>query len=627
MKACLRSIAVVVILSFPLLVRAGGTTITLLHVNDSHSHLDAFGPKDQNLNGTIGGIARAATLIGTVRATEQNVLLLHAGDVFQGDPFFNKYFGVPEFQIMLQLGFDAMTVGNHEFDFGPGVLNDVLSTSFAGGSFPLISANLDMSAFPQLKSWVRPSIIKTVGGVKIGIFGLTVPNNPTNMPAPVIVRDDLVPIAQQMASSLRDSGAAVVILLSHLGSYFDKIVAANTSGIDFIVGGHDHYLFVTPLPVNNTLGKPVLIFQAGAHYEHIGKLKFTVDSGRVTVDNYTMLNADASVSPDPAIQAVVDQLKDGIKAQFGDLYGTVVGTADHDVSKVYDQHLPLRDTPIGNLVTDAFRTKTGTDLAITALGLISEKLYAGPIVGADIFRSVSYGFDEASGFGLQIATLDITGAELVKGLEVGLSQLEIGDDFFLQVSGMRFRYDAAQPAGQRVILKSIQVDGKRFSPSAVYSVTVNTGIAALLGMLGIEVQNVKVLPDFEYHIVRDYIAGLGTVRAHSEGRILEMDRQVLRKERVASSQGTEAGTCVLHGNYPNPFNPTTTIGYFLPAGDFVSLKVYNVVGQEVASLVASAQEAGEHQATWNATGIPSGIYFYRIDAGSVSITKSMMLLK
>ena len=100
-------------------------TITLLHVNDTHSHLDAWGPKDRHLDGTLGGMAKAASVIAAVRATEPNVLLLHAGDVFHGDLFFNEYFGVPELQLMKQLGFDAMAVGNHEFDFGPDVLADV----------------------------------------------------------------------------------------------------------------------------------------------------------------------------------------------------------------------------------------------------------------------------------------------------------------------------------------------------------------------------------------------------------------------------------------------------------------------------------------------------------------------
>src|SRR5262249_3019783 len=152
-----------------------------------------------------------------------------------------------------------------------------------------------------------------------------------------------------------------------------------------------------------------------------------------------------------------------------------------------------------NLVTDAFRQKTGTELAITALGLISEKIYKGPVTGADVFRSLSYGFDEGTGLGFQLATFEITGAELLKGMEIGLSQIEIGDDFFLQYSGLRFKYDASQPVGQRVITKSITMEGKTFSPLATYTVTVNTGIAALLGTLGVNVKNIRVLPDFEFN--------------------------------------------------------------------------------------------------------------------------------
>ena len=199
---------VVTLLCVASLVLAGtnGTTITILHVNDTHSHLDAFGPKDAHLNGTLGGIAKAATVIGTVRTSEPNVVLLHAGDIFHGDFFFKKYFGVPELQLMNSLGFDAMAVGNHEFDAGPDVLEGVLETAFAAGSFPVLSANLDMSGFTALTQWIHPSIMKDVAGVRVGIFGMTVPNDPTTSPAPVIIRDDIRAIAQQ---SVHDREAPV----------------------------------------------------------------------------------------------------------------------------------------------------------------------------------------------------------------------------------------------------------------------------------------------------------------------------------------------------------------------------------------------------------------------------------
>lgn len=607
---------------------AQGTTITLLHVNDSHSHLDAVGPKNAQLEGTLGGIAKAATVIGTLRASEPNVLLLHAGDVFQGDPMFNTYYGVPEFQLMAQLGFDAMAVGNHEFDFGPGVLHDVLSTAFQGGSFPLVSANLDMTAFPQLQSWIQPSIMKTIAGVKIGIFGMTVPNNPTNMPAPVVVRDDVVPVAQEAANALRQQGADVVICLSHLGVFYDNMVAANVTGIDFIVGGHDHYLFDQPLVVNNPDGMPVRIFQAGEHYKYIGKLHFTVTNGAVTYDDYSLLNVDATVPQEPTIQEIVEQLKEGVIQQFGDLYHVRLGTAVHELTKRYNEQTPLRDTPIGNLVTDAFREKTGTDVAITALGLISEKIYEGPIVGADVFRAMSYGFDEATGLGLQLATFDITGAELVKGLEVGLSQLEVGDDFFLQVSGMRFKYDAAQPPGQRVILKSVRIKGKQFSPAATYSVTVNTGIVALLGIVGVNVQNVNILPDFEFNVVSNYIAKLDTVNYHSQGRILDMSRNSSPRSSQRSVAGvTTAQISDRSSCYPNPFNPSTLIRYELPDESRVVVKVYNLVGQEVRTLVDEVQSPGVKSVMFNAGGLPSGVYMYRIATNQFTETHRLLLIQ
>ena len=145
---------------------AQATTLTVLHVSDTHSHLDMTGPKDANLDGTLGGIAKAATVIGMTKMTEPNVLTLHGGDVFHGDFFFNKYFGVAELQLMQALGFDAMTIGNHEFDLGPSTLAYVLPTAFGTPSMPLLSANLDFSKVPELglDAWITPATMKNIGG-------------------------------------------------------------------------------------------------------------------------------------------------------------------------------------------------------------------------------------------------------------------------------------------------------------------------------------------------------------------------------------------------------------------------------------------------------------------------------
>jgi 5'-nucleotidase/UDP-sugar diphosphatase len=599
-----------------------GTTITLVHVNDTHSHLDAVGPRDASLQGTLGGISRAASVIGLLKATEPNVLLLHAGDLFQGDLFFNAYFGVPELMIMKDLGFDAMTVGNHEFDFGPGVFSEAISTAFAGGSFPLISANLDLSAFPPLQPYIRPAIDRIFGSTKVAVFGMTVPDNPTNMPDPVVISSDVVTIAQATADSLRGAGADVVILLSHLGIYLDRIVAATTTGIDMIVGGHDHFLFREPVEVENPLGKTVRIFQAGEHYRYVGKLTFTVEGDGITMDEYSIIDIDASVPQIAEIQAVVEELKTGIEAQFGPMYHTVIGGAPVELAKHFDEHLPLRDTPMGNLVTDAYRKRTGTDLAITALGLISEKIAKGAILGADIFRALSYGFDEATGFGFKMATFDISGVELVRGMEIGLSQLEIGDDFFLQYSGVRFTYDPSNPVGERVDLASIRVNGKKWSPTAVYSVTVNTGIAMLLGSLGVSVENLVLRDDLEYDVVREYISGSRQVVSNVEGRIRE--HPTMAKIANGAGKGNPHLSILA---YPNPFNPTTTFSVTLAGADHLNLKVYNSLGEEMATIADGEFAAGVHEFYWRAESVPAGLYFCRVSGKEGPQVVKVLLMK
>lgn len=604
-------------------------SITLLHVNDTHSHLDAVGPKNADLSGTLGGIARAASVIGETRATDPHVVLLHAGDAFQGDLFFNNYLAVPELQLMLKLGFDAMAVGNHEFDLGPEVLNEVLSIAFADESMPLLSANLDLSAVSSLNNWIRPSMIKTVGGVKLGIFGLTVPGNPTTNSGPVIISDDIGSIAYQQVTALRAEGAEVVICLSHLGVYLDKIIASNVPGIDFIIGGHDHYAFAQPIAVPNPSGVQTLIFQAGEHYKHMGRLRFTVSEGIVSVQDYALIDLDAHVPVESSVQETVEFLKQGIVERYGDLYGSVIGNATQDLEKLTDQQSAWKDSPMGNLVTDAFRQRTGTEIAITPTGLISEKIYAGPIVGADVFRSMSYGFDPASGLGFKLVTGVMTGADLLKGLEIGLSQLEITEDFFLQVSGIEFTYHSNRPVGHRVTVGSIRIGGRAFVPTKTYSITINEGVSYLLEMFGITLHHATVLDEFEYTAVRDYMAGLGTVEYASEGRIRDINaaHPPLARSIDGGANIDDGAKAHLAGNYPNPFNPTTTIRFHLSQPQHVSLKVYNVVGQEVATLVNADMGSGVHSATFDASHLPSGIYFSRFVVGSTVETKQMILMK
>jgi 5'-nucleotidase/UDP-sugar diphosphatase len=550
------------------------TTITVLNVADTHSHLDMDGPKDANLNGTLHGMAKAATVIGMAKATDPNVLALHGGDAFHGTLFFQKYFGVPELQMMQAIGFDAMALGNHEFDLGPDTLAYVLYTAYGTSPLPILSANVDFSAVPELglDYYVKPTMMKEVGGVQVGIFGMTVPTNPTtnNGAVQILGGDDpavVIGIAYQTMMALRAAGAQVVICLSHLGSLYDEAIAANVPGIDVILTAHDHYEWAQPLVIPNPYGGQTILTAVGKHYEKVGKLRIDVGPTGVTLKDFSFIPLDKTIPGAPQIQGVVDQLKLGVAQQFGDVYHTKVGYAPWDIKNTFDPRWSMRDTGMGNLITDAMRLKTHTDIAITANGLISEGLVKGWIVGDDIFKPVSYGYDTATGLGLKLVTFKFTGAELIKGLETTLAMYGINEDFFLQLSGVTYKFDSSKDVGSRVILSSVEINGRPLNPTKVYSCTVNEGIAMLIPLLGITVTDMVPLPDLEYNVLRDYIHRLYIPPYTSEGRIRDAAAVVVSRDVAIETgdTGEVAGGCSAAGS-------ASSFGLALLALGFVVLR-------------------------------------------------------
>jgi 5'-nucleotidase len=513
--------------------QSGPVPITIVHVNDTHSHVDSFGPRDANLEGTTGGLERAAGVIGLLKATEPNVLFLHAGDAFHGDFFFNAYFDVPELAILKQLGLDAMAVGNHEFDLTPAALVGALSQV---GAFPLTSANLDFAACPMpptpqqpcalLPNWVKRGIVKTVGGVPVGIFGMTIPTDPTMRPSPVVVRHDIVAAAAAAVAELKAGGAQVIVLLSHLGLASDRTIVGQVAGIDVVVQGHEHALYDEPQWLEAPAGGAVPAVSAGEHYEHVGRLRLLYEPGiGVTLSDWEVLPVDETVPPVSELAAKVDEWKAGIAAKYaayGDVYQDVVGRAPWKLDKRYDPEKPARDTAMGNLVTDALRYRTRTQIALTVTGLISEGISEGPIVGADVFRPVSYGYDPATALGFKIATFNLTGAELLKALEICLANVATSDTYDVQASGLLYLYDSSKPVFQRVVPGSVRVHGRRLDAARVYSITTNEGIALLLPAMGIAATDVRILADFEYLALRDYIARLYWLPYFPQGRIRDV---------------------------------------------------------------------------------------------------------
>lgn len=540
MKKLTVLIGLIGILGLFSLAQAQVDTLTILHVNDTHSHLLPYGPKDTQGNWTWGGMARLATLIGTSRMTDPNVILLHAGDAFVGDFMFQEYVGVAELQIMKALNYDAFELGNHEFDLYPSTLKYVLNQAgFPGSGFPVLCANLDISGDPELGYFVQPYVIKEYGDLRVGIFGLlTDMTNQISNPSPVVVLPPLT-VAQAWVDSLRvGHDCDLVILLSHLGSSYDQMIASSVSGIDVIVGGHEHRVIETPLQIGNTL-----ILQAGEFGRYLGKLQLIV-GGKVSVQstdgelslcqgktkatiqswNYQMESVDSSIPAEPTLDALIGSLAAGIEAdpRFGPVYSQVIAQAQSEIKKPLGEGL-CKDNALGNLVSDAFRSLTGTDIAFQPQGFISQTIYQGPVKGADIFQAVPYGFDQASGLGLKLATFRTDGMSLIYGLEFAVYNLPYVEDFFLHGSNISFVYNGTNPPGSRVDYSTIKVNGHPLNPSATYTVTVPDGVVPFLTQIpGFQVENLSITDYFVYNVVRDFMVSHSPVAYYSEGRVIDL---------------------------------------------------------------------------------------------------------
>lgn len=258
----------------------GFTSITILHTNDQHSRIDPFPMDGGRLQGQ-GGAARRAALIEKIRKEREHVLLFDSGDIFQGTPYFNLYKGEPEIKLMTAMGYDAATIGNHDFDGG--IDNLALQMSKAG--FPMLNANYDVSATP-LKSLVKPYQIFKKGGIKVGVFGLGIELKglvPEALYAGTVYNDP-VQAANQWARFLKEEEKChYVVVLSHLGYRYkeDKIsdieLAKQTKNIDLILGGHTHTFLDKPTQVMNLDQQPVFINQVGWAGVVLGRLEIHFD--------------------------------------------------------------------------------------------------------------------------------------------------------------------------------------------------------------------------------------------------------------------------------------------------------------------------------------------------------------
>lgn len=258
--------------------------VTILHTNDVHSHIDAF-PKNHSKHAHQGGVAHRSALINTIRSTEKNVLLLDAGDIFQGTPYFNLFQGQMEYDVMNYLKYDAATIGNHDFDIGM----EGLEAQLKRANFSMLNANYIVKD-TILGDFVKPYQIFERSGIKIGVFGIGIELKglvPDELCKGVVYQDP-VSIFKKQEELLKEQGCDIIVCLSHLGYSYeeDKIsdleLAKISKFTDLIIGGHTHTFLDKPTRLKNALGNDVIVNQAGWAGLQLGRVDFYVDKSQKT---------------------------------------------------------------------------------------------------------------------------------------------------------------------------------------------------------------------------------------------------------------------------------------------------------------------------------------------------------
>lgn len=457
----LASCVVVVLLFCPLALSAATSesfSLTLLHTNDVHSRVLEIDESDQFCNeeqmaktGCFGGVSRRVSLVKKIRENTKNVLLLDAGDQFQGSPFYTKYLGAESYPFMNQMGYAAMALGNHEFDDGP----QVLAAYIKNLKFPVISANTDVSRDPHLKGLVKPYAVVSVNGKKIGITGYTTLETATGSnPGEKVHFAPIITSVRSAVESLRKLGVRTIIISSHAGYETDLLVAKSVEGISAIVGGHTNtFLSNTdrtaqgpyPTVVRSPKNRPVLVVSAYAYGKYLGRLDMVFNAaGELVSWQGEPILLDSSIPFDPETSKKVAQLR----APLIERGKKIVGILTKDLSGNY---LSCRHDScgLGSLLAQAMLYATKSEkvqIAMIQAGTIRASLNQGKITHDQIATSMPYSE--------HLEVIALTGSKIKTILEHSVSRAENhgndGTGRFLQTAGLKFSWNPKGAVGRRV---------------------------------------------------------------------------------------------------------------------------------------------------------------------------------
>jgi 5'-nucleotidase / UDP-sugar diphosphatase len=449
-------------------------TLTVLHTNDFHARFEPISKydsgcseEDNQAGECFGGSARLMTAVAEAKARTNNYILVDGGDQFQGTLFYTYYKGALAAEMMNKMGYDAMTVGNHEFDDGPEVLRGFVDTV----DFPVLMSNADYSGEPLLHDALQKSVVIERGGEKLGLIGLTpVDTDELSSPGANVIFTDPVGAVQSEVDKLTEQGVNKIILLSHSGYIVDQRVAAETTGVDVIVGGHDNtYLSNTaenakgpyPTMVNNTA-----IVQAYAYGKFLGELNVTFDDdGNIVEAMGEPLVMDGQVMEDEATKARISEAA----MPLDEIRNEVVAETTDPIDGERDSCRAM-ECQMGNLVADAMLERVadqGISIAIANGGGLRASIDAGEVTKGEVLTVLP--------FQNTLSTFFVSGQAVIDALENGVSQHEEGAGRFPQVAGLKFAFDVSAEPGSRIsdVMVADGMDWKPIDPAAEYGVVSN----------------------------------------------------------------------------------------------------------------------------------------------------------
>lgn len=467
--------------------RAGnGDLLHILHINDLHSRIEEIGATDATCSAEaaeagecFGGYARLATKIRERRAAldAEGVphLTLDAGDQFQGSLYYTTYKGQAEVEFMNAIGFDAMAIGNHEFDDGPDVLADFVRAA----DFPVISGNTRIDDSEPLAALVEEHVVLDRGGTPVAILSVVTPDTRfLASPGPNVRFEDEIVYLREAVARMKEEGIDRIILLSHIGFGRDQEIARTVDGISLIIGGHSHTLLsntVEDTPdyatmVESPSGRAVPIVQAYAFSRYLGdlRLEFGEDGAVVSAEGDTIL-IDASVEPDEAILARIGELSGPIEEMKRRPVAEIAAAIDGS-----RESCRARECEMGNAVADAMLARVadqGITIAIANGGGLRASLAEGTVTMGDVLTVLP--------FQNTLTTMRLSGATIIAALEHGVGAIEDGAGRFPQVAGLRFRLDPSAEPGSRISGVEVR-QGAGWEPideDAVYGVVTNNFLA------------------------------------------------------------------------------------------------------------------------------------------------------